>query len=70
MDTKLRRIRVEWASNHRSIGIKMTHLKDVDRSEISILHTPQGIIVRAQGWLAVSLTALVGIVALIVLGWR
>ncbi len=52
-----------------SIGNKMTHLKDIDRPEISILHTPQGIIVRAQGWLAVTLTALVGIVALIVLGW-
>jgi hypothetical protein len=48
----------------------MTHLKDTDRPEISILHTPQGIMVRAQGWLAVSLAALVAVVALIVLGCR
>lgn len=48
----------------------MTFLKDADRSEISILHTPQGIMVRAQGWLAVALTALVAVVALIVAGWR
>lgn len=48
----------------------MIHLKDADRPEISILHTPHGIVVRAQGWLAVALTALVAVVALIVLGWR
>lgn len=46
----------------------MTQLKDANRPEISILHTPQGILVRAQGWLAV--IALVGVVALIVLGGR
>jgi hypothetical protein len=69
MDTNLRSIRVEYEGNRRSIGNIMTHLKDVDQTEISILHTPHGIVVRAQGWLAVSLTALVGIVALIVVGW-
>ena len=48
----------------------MTHLKNANPPEISILHTPQGILVRAQGWLAVALTALVGLVALIVLAGR
>jgi len=48
----------------------MTQLKQTNRPEISILHTPQGIVVRAQGWLAVALIALVGVVALIVLGGR
>lgn len=70
MDTKLRTLRVGWVGNPQIIGSNMTQLKDTDRPEISILHTPQGIVVRAQGQLPVALIALVALVALLVLVGR
>jgi len=42
----------------------MFQLKDADPPEITILHTPQGIVVQARGRLAVALVAMVALWAL------